>query len=317
MQAITNSSFDYYDILVSQKNRSYDAFLMFKGSELDFSPRSLTKTAKTACSMANSGGGQIIYGISCKYNRAERIDPVRKFTKNAEWLFNEIQSHIDKPIKDLEINFVPVPGSENDCIIHMTIPLNNNQPHMFSDNRFYRLQKGKSVLMDESEVRMLYGKVSHCDLEFLGIYNTNGLPILSSGKYSSMSFYPKFLIRNAGNKVEKDFKIEISFPASLYEETFQPLNAIFIRHEGSHAVFGQKGNYPIFQEEISTMIEAKIAVNTENLETFLKEYINIKLFFSNGIKQHKIKLSETLTYNGKKLAKDDFNSLKEIKTIEI
>lgn len=71
-------------------------------------------------------------------------------------------------------------------------------------------------------------------------------------------------------------------------------------------VFGNKGMHPIFQEEISTMIEAKISVNLDNLDTFLKEYLNITLYFSNGIKKHSLKLSDTLTYNGKILQKDQF-----------
>lgn len=306
-------SAEYYTELVANKNRAHDSMLMFKGSELDFNPRSLTKLAKIISALANSGGGNLIYGISCKYNRAEKIDPVKNFSKNTEWLYNEVQSHIDKPVKDLQIVITPLSELNNDCIIHFIIPLNNAQPHMFADNKYYRISKSKAVVLDESEVRMLYGKLSHCELEFLGIYNTNGLPFLSGGKYSSMSFYPKLLIRNAGNIVEKDYKIEISFPAVLYEESFQPLQALFIRHEGSHVVFGQKGNAPIFQEEISTMIEAKIAVNHENIEEFLKEFMNIKLYFSNGIKKHSIKLSETLTYNGKKLKKDDFTGIREIK----
>ncbi len=305
-------SSEYYRDLVDNKNRTHDSLIMLKGSELDFSPRSLTKLAKIISALANSGGGDLIYGISCKYNRAEKIEPVNNFDKNTEWFYNEIQSHIDKPVKDLRIHITKINETNSECIIHFIIPPNNDQPHMFFDNKYYRIQKNKAVVLDESEVRMLYGKLSHCELEFLGIYNTNGLPVLTGGKYSSMSFYPKVLIRNSGNIVEKDYKIEISFPASLYEESFQPLQALFIRHEGSYVVFGQKGNYPIFQEEISTMIEAKMSVNSDNIETFIKEYLNVKLYFSNGIKKHSIKLSETLTYNGKKLTKEDFTRIKEL-----
>ncbi len=308
MHRAIDISIDYYNELVKHKNRTYESLIIKKGSELDFSPRSLTKLSKIISALANSGGGNLIYGISCKYNRAEKLDPVKNFDKNREWLFNEIQSHIDKPVKELEIHITNVNETNSECIIHFYVPINNNGPHMFFDNKYYTIKKNKPIVLNESEVRMLYGKLSHCELEFLGIYNTNGLPVLAGGKYISMSFYPKFLIRNSGNIVEKDYKIEISFPAKLYEETFQPMQAMFIRHEGSYVVFGQKGLNPIFQEEISTMIEAKIAVNSENIDTFLKENLHVKLYFSNGIKNHSIKLSETLTYNGKKLSKDDFGS---------
>src|SRR5690606_38162 len=120
-----------------------------------------------------------------------------------EWLFHEIQSHIDKPIRDLNINIFIF--DENSSLIHFQIPENNNQPHMFSDSKYYKWQKNRAVVLDESEVRSLYGRLSVSELEFLGIYNTNGLPVLSGGKFSAMSFYPKLLIRNSGNIVEKDY----------------------------------------------------------------------------------------------------------------
>lgn len=299
---------------VENKTRMHQELLFFKGEEINDSPAKTTKLAKIICACANSGGGNIIYGISTKRNRADAFNPIGNFLKTKEWLYHEIQSHIEKPIKSLQINYINYSVDSNDLLIHFYIPNNNDQPHMFSDNKYYMLKKTKPYVLDESEVRMLYGKLSHCDLEFLGIYNTNGLPVLQNGKFSSMSFYPKILIRNAGNMVEKDYKIEISFPAVLYEETFQPLQALFIRHEGKNVVFGQKGLNPIFQQEISTMIEAKIAVNSDNIKSFLNDYLSINLFFSNGIKKHSIKLSDTLTYKGKQLKNEDFTSIKKIDT---
>jgi len=272
--------------------------------------------AKTICAVANSGGGDIIYGILPKRGRAVRFDTVLKFDKTADWLYHEIQSQIDKPIISLNIDISGLEDSPLSKIIHIRIPANNDQPHMFSDSRYYKWQKNKCVVLDESEVRMLYGKLSACELEFLGIYNTNGLPVLNAGKYTAMSFYPKLLIRNAGNIVEKDYKIEISFPAKLYEESFQPLQALFIRHEGPNVVFGNTGNHPLFQQEIATMIEAKICVNTENIDVFLKEYMHITLYFSNGIKKHSLKLSDTLTYNGKVIRKEDFTNIRTL-TMEL
>jgi len=303
---------EFYRELVANNTRMHSALLFFNGSDIDTGSASMTKLAKTICAVSNSGGGDIIYGISQKRGRAVKFDPVTKFGKSTEWLYHEIQSQIDKPVKDFRIDISSAGNDDISKIIHIQIPANNDQPHMFADSKYYKWQKTKAVVLDESEVRMLYGKLSACELEFLGIYNTNGLPVLSAGKYTAMSFYPKLLIRNAGNIVEKDYKIEISFPAKLYEESFQPLQALFIRHEGSHVVFGNKGNHPLFQQEIATMIEAKIAINTENIATFLNEYLNVTLYFSNGIKKHSLKLSDTLTYNGKSLRKDDFTNVRTL-----
>lgn len=305
-------SIDYYQNLVNDKVRMHSALLFFKATDFNLSDLGMAKIAKTICALANSGGGDIIYGISVKRSRADSLDPVKSFNRSEEWLFHEIQAQIDKPIKDLKLDLLTVDSVDDSKIIHILVPANNDQPHMFSDSRFYKWHKNKVAVLDEAEVRMLYGNLSACELEFLGIYNTNGLPLLSGGKYSAMSFYPKLLIRNAGNMVEKDYKIEISFPAKLYEESFQPLKSLFIRHDGSYVVFGNKGNHPLFQQEIATMIEGKIAVTIENIDVFLNEYLNVSLYFSNGIKKHSLKLSDTLTYNGRILKKEDFVEIKEL-----
>ncbi len=301
---------DYYQNLINDKTRMHSRLVFIKGIDFQVNSSSMVKLAKNICAIANSGGGQIIYGILPKRHRAEKFDFVTNFPKSIEWLNHEIQSQIDSPVKDMSISKIEI---EPEKFIYLfDIPSNNNAPHMFCDSKYYKWQKNKAVVLDESEVRMLYGKISACDLEFLGVYNTNGLPVLSVGKFTAMSFYPKFLIRNAGNIVEKEYKIEISFPAKLYEESFQPLQALFIRHEGSHVVFGQHAKSPLFQQEIATMIECKLAVNIENIDVFIKDNINVTLYFSNGIKKHSLKLSETLTYNGKQLNKSDFTNIKTL-----
>lgn len=302
---IESRSFGYYKNLVDDKVHSHDSLWFVGGSQWNVSVATMTKLAKMVSAIANFGGGELIFGIAQKRQRAECFEPVCGFDKSNDWIFHEIQSQIDRPIKDLSVNICKMPDSEGK-IIHISIPINNDAPHQFADSKFYRWQKGKCLVMNESEIRSAYMKISTCDLEFLGVSNINGIPTLGGGKFTSVNFYPKFMIRNAGNIVERDYKVEIAFPSALFEETNQPLKSAFVRHEGIYSVFGQRGNYPIFQQEISTIIEAKITVTAENISTFLNEYINIYLYFSNGLKKHSIRLADTLTYNGKRLTKDDF-----------
>jgi hypothetical protein len=302
---------EYIQKLVEEKTRISKSFICFKGSDIDSSDSNMVKLAKNICAIANSDGGTLIYGIKSLRNRATSFDYVKNFTKDNNWLINEVQAQINSPINNLKIEIINF--DDNLYTIIINIPSNNDQPHMFSDNKYYGWKKNKAVVLEEDEVRLLYGKLSKCELEYLGIYNTNGIPSLLQGKYSSMSFYPKILIRNSGNIVEKDYKIEISFPADLYEESFQPLKSMFIRHDGNYAVFGQKGINPLFQQEISTMIEAKISINRNNITSFLNESLNITLYYSNGIKKHSLKLSETLTYNGKVISKNDFTDINSLR----
>lgn len=311
MQIEGRHDIDYYRKLVDDKVSCHDSLWLVGGSQWETIQKSSAKLAKMVSAIANSGGGELVFGIAQKRSRADAFELVRGFDKGEEWIFHEIQSQLDNPVTDLAVSVCTMTESDGK-IIHIHVPANNGAPHLFSDSKFYRWKKGKCIVMNESEIRTAYLKISTCDLEFLGVTNINGIPTLSGGKFSSVNFYPKFLIRNAGNIVEKEYKVEIAFPSALFEETNQPLKSAFVRHEGIYSVFGQRGNYPIFQQEISTIIEAKITVTAENIDTFLKEYLNIYLYFSNGLKKHSIKLSDTFTYNGIRLAKEDFVELPEI-----
>lgn len=307
MKYLDKIDLNYYQSIVKNNLRMHNSFLLYSGSFFQSSSSlTMSKLSKTVCGLANSGGGEIIFGIETKNFRAINFSPIINFNKDDLYLYHEIQSQIEPPIKDLQIKLIDFTANCNDKLLHIVVPYSNGQPHMFSDNRYYKLNKTRISVLNEQDVRSLYNINSISDLEFLGLYNTNGLPNLLNGKFTSINFYPKFLIRNSGNKVEKDYKIELSFPSSLYEESFQPLKYMFIRHDGSYVVFGQKGVNSLFQDETSTIIEAKITVNISNIQSFLDEYIKINLYFTSGVKKHVIKLSESLTYNGKHLNINDF-----------
>ncbi|MCF0206396.1 MAG: ATP-binding protein [Bacteroidales bacterium] len=282
MYNLDNYSVEYYQNIVNDNIRCYDSLWCVDGSLWCNSASFLVKLAKIVAAMANCDGGELIYGISQKRSHAEAFSTVRNFDKTADWLLHEIQSQIEPQVKDLRVLVCEIPDHDG-CVIHIHVPSNNNAPHLFADSKFYRWQKGKCLVMSEKEIRTAYTRLNVCDVEFLGVSNINGIPTLAGGKFQSMSFYPKFMIRNAGNIVEHEYKVEIAFPSALFEESNQPLKNAFVRHEGIYSVFGQKGNYPIFQQEICTIIEAKITVNAENISTFLSENLMVYLYFSNGI----------------------------------
>jgi hypothetical protein len=65
----------------------------------------------------------------------------------------------------------------------------------------------------------------------------------------------------------------------LYEENFLPLQSNFIRHDGNYIVFGITGRSPLFQNETSTIIEAKLSVNQKITKTMKAErYVNFILW---------------------------------------
>jgi len=187
-------------------------------------------------------------------------------------------------------------------------PRINDAPHMFDNKMYYKWYRHKCEPMTEGEVRMHYHASVSPELDFVGIYNTNGLPVLSDGAIKTISFYPKLLIQNKGGAVEKDYKIEVYLPAELHDIQFIPLQSKLTRHEGLYSVFSVAGVNALYQEEITNPLEIKILVTPENFELFCKEFLSIRVYYSKGVTHHDLKLSDTFTYNGHRLAKDDFNN---------
>lgn len=294
------NSFDFYKDLIDKKIKIPYNLFVFNAKEII----NLSLFAKKISAIANSGGGYIVVGMNKKNNIATEFDPIKDINFDEEFFFYEIHSYLSPEIINMKIDFYNI--SDNNTIISITIPQYNNQLHMFSDNRFYTWKNNKLHIMEEAEIRAGYGLARNSELEILGIINTNGLPIFNNGIIDNISFYPKIFIKNIGNKIEKLFKIEFSFPSSLYDENFQPTNSAFVRYEGKNSVFNITGNTPLFQNEISAAIEFKIFVSKNNFDDFNNGILTVTLFYENGTKEQKYYLSELFTYNGTTIQKNNF-----------
>ena len=177
---------------------------------------------------------------------------------------------------------------------------------MANDNKYYCRNLTNTILLQEHEIRNLYTKNSRPELEFVGVTNTNGNPTNKLGKLDFITFFPKFLIKNSGEQVEDVYKIEISIPSSLHDVNYIAMQNYFTRYDDEMIVFSIKNNNPIFQNEIYTIAEAKIIVNSKNYVDFENGVIEIKLFYSKGVKTTQLDLKTTLTYNKQQLQIEQF-----------
>ncbi len=171
--------------------------------------------------------------------------------------------------------------------------------------------------MEENEVRTHYNKTNVSEIEFFGVINTNAVPIMSSGKFDIVSFFPKFLIRNISSKIEHDYKVEISIPSVLCDENFTALHSHFSRIDDIYNIYSIPGKNPIFQEELATIVEIKFHVKKDTYTAFNDSDIIIKLFYTNGLKTHTLKLKDTFRYKHKAIELIDFSDKKETNIIEI
>ena len=268
---------------------------------------------KYISAFANSGGGTIIFGIKKERNRAVEFDFLNLTNVTSFWLKNLIENEISPKIENIEIVEI---SSENNLLIGvivLKIPNSINRPHMASDNRYYFRTGNKTELMLEQYVREMYNVASVPNMEFIGVVNTQGVPTLENNKILNMNFYPKFLVRNAGSAIEKHFKFELWIPSEFHDSLFFSQQNYFNRLEGVYSVFSVPNRQPVFQNEVCNILEAKLFVNTDNIDVFNKSEMFIKLFYSHGLKEFSYKLNETFTYESKMLSATDFltNKLKK------
>lgn len=307
---MSEKTLGYNDILNFIRSKTpCSANLHFYGRDF---PETESKTGDarlTACvtSFANSGGGLIVAGIKTIRNRANEAEPVTFNKVKFFRIDNIFRYEIQPEITGLKIYSVPLPENPSKGFVVIGVPDSPNRPHLASDNRFYHRAGTKYELMPETRIRELYNKASMPEMEFLGIQNTNGIPILENGKISAMTFYPKFLVRNSGNGLEKHFKFELLLPSVFHDAGFTPLQNYFNRLENSYSVFSIPNRNPVFQKEICNVAEAKIIVTSANFERYMDGKLIIRLYHSGGVKEFEYSLKEIFTYENKILQKSGFS----------
>jgi len=277
------------------------------GDELSLTnQQKINKLAITVAAFANTIGGTLIYGIDYKRNKANSISFVNSNLITESDINNILTFKIHRPVKDLQIIPVIFNNDKNKTVYVIKIPQSHDAPHISFDNKYYKRNKFSNVVMEEHEIRMLYNKSGVSEIEFFALLNTNGVPTLEDGKITVINFYPRFLIKNISSIIEHSYKFEISLPTSIYDTSFTALQEYFVRFDGINSVFSIPNRSPIFQEEITNVLETKLFVNYENYEIFANNKLNIRLFYTNGIKTHSFNLLDTFIYKNKQLQIGDF-----------
>lgn len=260
------------------------------------------KITRIVSSMANTIGGVVFLGVKTKRKRAFELQDISG-NISLEWIRFILEKNILPKIEELNVfEFT----DNNAKIIVIKIPKSQKAPHMADDNKYYSRNIVNTVLLQEHEIRNLYTKNSKPELEFVGVTNTNGTPTNKLGQISFITFFPKFLIKNSGEQVEDVYKIEISIPASLHDVNYIAMQKYFTRFDEDMVVFSITGKNPLFQNEIYTVAEAKLVVNSENYAAFENGIVQIKLFYSKGVKATQLNLKSTLAYNKQQLQIQQF-----------
>ena len=264
--------------------------------------------SKCISAQANSGGGTLFFGIKPYRGRALEIIPVDFNIIPLNWLENILRFEIFPSINKLDIYSISINDNDQEGIIVINVPDSLLRPHMASDYRYYQKTGRNEELMAEHRVRELYNKAALPQMEFLGILNTNGVSTLENGKLSTVTFYPKFLIRNSGNGIEKNLKFELWIPTVFHDPNFSSLQNHFSRLEGSYTVFTFPNRTAIFQDEICTIAEAKLVVDSDYFAEFKEGKMLLRIYHSSGMKELDFMLIETFTIENKVLEENHFST---------
>lgn len=117
---------------------------------------------KDVSAMANSAGGQIIYGIEETGHKPSRVDEGTSAI-NREWIEQVLNSRISPRIEGLLIKPIQLKSGFGYVV---TVPqASSRAPHQAPDHRYYRRYNFQAVPMADYEIRDMLRRSSTPDLE--------------------------------------------------------------------------------------------------------------------------------------------------------
>ena len=257
-------------------------------------------------SMANSNGGTIFIGIHASRKTPRTIEPIPN-DDAISWLRMVCKTEIAPEIPDCIIEKIVV-NEQGGYIIGIQVPNSHKAPHISGDKRFYRRSDTKTLLLEEYEIRDLYTKGKRPEIEFFSVTNNGGIPIMAGGKFQKINFYPRFLIKNIGNGVERFYKIELSVPSAINNPNFNTMSENFSRFEDGNTIYSFTGKNLLFQGEIASVVEPNFVVDELSYKAFDDGEITIRIFFSSGVQTKSFHCKELLLYRNKQIEFKDFST---------
>lgn len=299
---------DALEIVTNQLEESVS--LDFKaGQALQKKDKNKDEIAKDVSAFANSAGGLIIYGITETNHRASGFEPVDGNDITKEWIEQIINTRIQRRIEGLMIYPIRLESKIEKIVYVVQIPESFNAPHLSSDNRFYKRYNFFSVPMEEYEIRHLYNRKGQTQLKICE-------PIIqprSSGASAQMvnwvDFSILFQIENIGKTIENQYKLEIQIPEfvySAYSRQANPISKCLMRSNDKYSIFSVPNQSPIYQDEVTTVVEAMIKVDRGGFQHLINLPVYTKLRFSNGTVTRDFELDKLLQFHGASLTLDRF-----------
>ena len=119
-------------------------------------------------SMANAGGGIVIYGIdefdeSSNAHLPRIISPIKRSEYSREWL-DQVISNINPPIKDCHIYPVSI-GSDPEEVVYVVEVPQSTTAHQAQDGRYYRRRNTTTEILEHYEIVDIMNRGTHPDVD--------------------------------------------------------------------------------------------------------------------------------------------------------
>ncbi len=247
--------------------------------------------------IANHGKGSLVIGLTIRNKKVVNIEDIIPIDSSLILRIEFLLEHnISPAIEEKDIYFIETNQGKGILVITL---LGTNRPYMVVNDAFYGLIDNRPYRLPESQIRLLYLTSREPRIEYVGSINTEGVPILKNGIPKVIQFYPKFLIRNTGTLLEKDYKVEFWFPSSIVDTSFNLLQNYFQHLDGPYSVYSIVGKTTLFQNEIYTILEAKLFIDESNINDFITMPFKVIIYYSKGKQEYQFFLNETFSYQRK------------------
>jgi len=278
--------------------------LEFKSADsLLNTPEKKKEISKDVSSIANSAGGIIIYGISEQEHVAKEVSFIdgNKFSK--EWIEQVINSNIHRKINQILIYPVRFKNIKETVYV-IKIPQSDRRPHMAKDKKYYKRFNFESVAMEEYEIRDMYNAINNTNLS---IVDVEGRKFgTSAGNYVFAGFEINFIIENESNSIEQQYKIETNLPNSMRQLKHKQDEFEYLADD-KRTYYSVPNKSPLFQGERTSLCPFHIRIGKNNFKNEDNFKINVKLYYSNGMKEYNYDLRDILTLDGKKISENMFH----------
>lgn len=220
--------------------------------------KNVTELCKDVSAMANSAGGQIIYGIEedKKTHKPSKVDDGvtdEKITR--EWLHQTLNSNIHPRMDGVVVQRISLSAKGYGFVI--SVPPTQTGPHQAPDKRYYKRFELESVAMQDFEIRDVMRRsttpVLKVELALSG-GKTGALPIMPH--QDSSNPFPLYVsVSNLSATPALYSKLTIGIDPKLFFQSATHLNAAgkYSDRDGLslswyHRSFAVPNDLPIFKE---------------------------------------------------------------------